>query len=221
MKARTTTISQSIFTRPPPASVTYDLTSPNSTLITVPPSSLWTTGPHWHETHTEHLAIVSGAALITLRNSTWIHTPADGTITIPRYAVHEWRRAPDADPESEAEDLVVREWTDPADGQKEVFFRMLNSFLVEPAPEGLHSTPCLRWVVERVVVPLQVWVVFAAWDNWPVLVGRGWIGWVITHVVLRVASVLGGLVGLRSVYGEYVNEELMRGVEEEKKKKKR
>src|SRR5436305_3725460 len=48
----------------------------------------------------------------------------DGVVVVEKFTMHEWRRA-----DGEEEGLVVREWTEPSDGQKEVFFRMLNSFL--------------------------------------------------------------------------------------------
>lgn len=72
----------------------------------------------WHETHTEYLQILSGAAEITLSETTQIYTSASGKITVPRYARHEWKRA-----SPEGDDLIVQEWTDPGDGEKEVFFR--------------------------------------------------------------------------------------------------
>jgi hypothetical protein len=40
--------------------------------------------------------------------------------------------------DDEGEELVVREWMKPGDGQKEVFFRMLNSFLMEPRLEKIY-----------------------------------------------------------------------------------
>lgn len=55
----------------------------------------------------------------------------DGIITVPVNARHEWRRV-----ENGGEELVVREWTDPEDGEKEVFFRNLNSVLLESQTPG-------------------------------------------------------------------------------------
>ena len=77
-----------------------------------------------------------------------IYTARDGTAQIPRYARHEWmrfdrpahllsrgqREAQEAYfrehgkkeiEEMQGEDLIAEEWTDPADGQKEMFFRNL------------------------------------------------------------------------------------------------
>ncbi|KUJ22664.1 uncharacterized protein LY89DRAFT_680778 [Mollisia scopiformis] len=98
-QAQTSLPSESLFSNPSP--------STNSPLS-------------WHETHTEYLRILSGTALITLSHTTQTYTSTSGRITVPRYARHEWRRAfPDGPP------LVVQEWTEPADGLKEVFFRLV------------------------------------------------------------------------------------------------
>lgn len=206
---RTVTQDTTVFTRTGTEAVTYDLSTPNLTIITISPSSAWTSGPHWHETHTEYLSIIRGAALVTLGKSTWIHTPSDGMIEIPRGQVHEWRRGPDADPE----DLVVQEWTDPADGQKEVFFRMLNSFLTEPEPTKMHASVWPSFVegwLERYVITMQLFVIFATCDNWPVMFGQeGAFGSVLTHLVLGTMGMLGQLLlGLRPVYDEYVGPDL-------------
>jgi quercetin dioxygenase-like cupin family protein len=206
---RTVTRDHTIFTRPGTSAVTYDLSTPNLTIITIPPSSAWTSGSHWHETHTEHLSIIRGTALVTLGKSTWIHTPSDGVIEIPRGQVHEWRRSSDSDPE----DLVVKEWTDPADGQKEVFFRMLNSFLTEPEPTKMHASVWPSFVegwLERCVITMQLFAIFAACDNWPVMFGQeGAFGSILTHLVLGTMGVLGQwLIGLRPVYDEYVSPDL-------------
>lgn len=73
----------------------------------------------------------------------------------------------------------------------------------------------------------QLFVVFWGLDNWPVILssseipvlgaiigmfGMGaWFEWVVTHVVLLSAVVLGWVVGLKSVYGEYTPERLLVG----------
>ena len=206
MLPRTTTYNLQVFTRPPPTSVTYDLTTPNVALITVPATSTWTSSPHWHETHTEYLEILQGTALVTLGRVTKPHTPSDGIVTVPRNTVHEWRRAAPG-----GEDLVVREWTDPSDGQKEVFFRMLNSFLTEPEPGRLHRFPVRLpgWMV----VTVQMMLIFRACDNWPVVGKEGVVGWVLMRVVFGVAGVLGAVMGLKGVYPEYVDDDLRRRVD--------
>src|SRR5690242_3345848 len=125
------------FTRPLPNGVTYTLPSPPHTspvvTITLPPHSTWTSGLHFPATHTEYLSIVKGTALVTLNGVTNTYTSSDGVITVPRYARHEWRRAP----EIEEDELVVKEWTDPEDGEKEIFFRNLNSAILDATSNGL------------------------------------------------------------------------------------
>lgn len=43
-----------------------------------------------------------------------VYGPDDSVVVVERFTVHEWRRA------DEGEELVVRGWTEPGDGQKEV-----------------------------------------------------------------------------------------------------
>lgn len=135
------------------------------------------------------------------------YSAEDGIIQVPRYVVHEWRRVPDS---GDREDLVVQEWTVPEDGDKEAFFRMLNSFLTEQEPQKLYQVPrVVEWVVgtwiEKWVVVLQLFAIFQTWDNYPVLLGKnnGWIGWLTTHLVLGIASKVGLLMGIQGDYPEY------------------
>lgn len=208
--ARTLTKHQSSFNRAGPEAVNYNLSVRNLVTITIPPSSKWTSGPHWHEKHSEYLQIVQGKAIVTLGKSTWIHSPSDGIIEVKRGQIHEWKRYENA---SEVEDLIVHEWTDPADGQKEVFFRMLNSFLMESEPQKLHhslSAPSVVGWLEQYMIPLQLFVIFAACDNWPVILGQqGLLGWTLTHLVLGFATSFGRLfLGLQPQYNEYISSEL-------------
>ncbi|KAJ9606020.1 hypothetical protein H2200_009869 [Cladophialophora chaetospira] len=221
--SRTQTSEVKIFKRSGPEAVLYDLSQTSCVTITLPPGSRWTSQPHWHETHTEYLQILQGRAFVRLGNRTGMYEPGDGVVEVPKYTVHEWHRAALDD----QEELVVREWTVPEDGQKEAFFRNLNSFLTEPQPSGMFNTPAVipRWVrswLEKWIIPLQLFCIFRTWDNWPLFVGddSGLFSWAITHVVLGVSSVFGFVLGLRGTYGEYVNEELLartRGVENTKK----
>jgi quercetin dioxygenase-like cupin family protein len=195
---RTTTKDRSSFTRI--GDVTYTLPSPafSSPVVTIslPPNSKWTSGLHWHETHTEYLAIIQGSALITLNSVTKTYTPSDGIIVIPRYARHEWRRASSSD-----EELIVQEWTDPEDGEKEVFFRNLSSVIEDATRDGKPN----EWSLTH-----QLFVIFRALDNFPVLVdlsyvpvvGKG-LEWAITHFVLGYAVLLGLVLGWKGVYPEY------------------
>ncbi len=115
-------------------------------------------------------------------------------MTIYPYQRHEWRRA-----EVDGSELVVKEWTDPEDGQKEVFFRNLSSVIADSARNGAG------WLLT-----LQLFVIFWSMDNWPVffncsgipILGAG-IEWIITHLVLGLAALAGVAMGFESEYTEY------------------
>ncbi|KAJ0128417.1 Alpha-glucosidase [Fusarium oxysporum f. sp. albedinis] len=78
------------------------------------------TGLHWHETHTEYLQVVQGYALVTVGDRTAIFSKDDGIITIPRYTIHQYMRADKTDEGKAGKDvdLIVREWTEPGDGDR-------------------------------------------------------------------------------------------------------
>ncbi|KAE8398151.1 hypothetical protein BDV37DRAFT_37087 [Aspergillus pseudonomiae] len=197
---RTETKHTNTFTRP--GEVTYILPEPPSPTVTIilPPKSTWTSGSHWHENHTEYLRVIQGAARVTIQNRTSTYRPSDGIITIPKFAVHEWSRVLDDDPDINDE-LIVREWTDPADGLKEVFFRNLNSVILGHTGKG--------WL-GSVMFMLQLWTIFHRLDNWPVVLdGPFYTRWLLTHVVVGVGARLGAVCGLRAVYDEYTPRELI------------
>lgn len=224
---RTTTTSLSIFIR---KDVTMSFHPPGGssgvTTLTIPPRSPWTSGIHWHETHTEYLQIVQGAAFFYLDGVEKIATSADGILKIPRYGRHEWRRPTASELEtldrdkakiSSGEvdgDLIVTEWTDPADGQKESFFRNLNSAILDITSGG-------GGILTDYLLMLQLFVIFRAHDNYPVVwpergfktenksVIRGF-QWVVTHTALRAAVLLGWVLGLKGAYDEYTPIELSR-----------
>ena len=213
MIQRSRTSTTQIFNRPFPEAVTYDLSQPNCVTITLPPGSSWTSGLHWHEKHTEYLQVLSGCAWVSLGGVGYACNPADGVIEVKKGVVHEWRRVSEGYAVSE---LVVKEWTVPEDGQKEVFFRMLNSFLMEERPNALYEAPTMipRWMrarIERWIVVLQLFTIFRDLDNWPVLVGSGSgvSSWIVTHLTLTTCSYFGYLLGLRGVYKDYVGENLV------------
>jgi len=206
---RRTTIGLKIFDRPGPEAVTYDLSKGDCVTITVPVGSKWTSGPHWHETHTEFLQVLQGRAFIRLGLRAGVYGPEDGVIEVPKYTVHEWHRT---EGKHDQDFLVVREWTVPSDGQKEMFFRMLNSCLTEAHPQLKYTTPAMtpRWMwswIESWIVPLQLFCIFRSRDNWPVFVGddSGWYSWCITHSVLGSASAIGYVFGLQGEYKEYID----------------
>jgi quercetin dioxygenase-like cupin family protein len=209
---RTNTTRQTSFTRPGNVTYSFDASKNplKATTITLPPGSPWTSGLHWHETHTEYLQIIQGAAKVTLNGTTSTYTAEDGIIVVPCYARHEWHRADAAHPQSTT-DLIVKEWTDPIDGQKEIFFRNLNSAILDANAAGL---------LNEIWLTLQLFMIFAVLDTYPVFwsgpkslrLGARVVEWVVTHAVLRLALVLGGLLGLRAVWDEYTPESLRRGV---------
>ncbi|KAK0751265.1 hypothetical protein B0T18DRAFT_435710 [Schizothecium vesticola] len=80
-----------------------------------------------HETHTEYLQVLQGHALITLSDSTAVFTKDDRIITVPRFTIYGFGRADHTEEGKGSRDieLIMPEWTDPADGDKELFFRNL------------------------------------------------------------------------------------------------
>ncbi|KAI1440867.1 hypothetical protein F5Y02DRAFT_324452 [Annulohypoxylon stygium] len=205
---RTPRSTQTVFTRPAPAAVTYDLSVPDQATITVPPGSSWTSGPHWHEAHTEFLQVLAGRARVTLAERTFVVGKGDGeegVITVPRGVVHEWRRA-DRKGECEGKveeggdedgELVVREWTEPKDGAKEIFFRNLNGLVLDATTNKREGS----WT--NTFLEIELWNLFWRADNYPVVLGTGWVGGVATKMVMGFAVTLGWIFGCRGVYEEY------------------
>lgn len=113
---------------------------------------------------------------------------------------HEWKLAPSVEAHAATDEnddantiaLVVNEWTDPADEQKEIFFRNLSSVLMEPPKQEAQVT-------------LQLFCIFWALDNYPVLLPARSrrVEWVVTHLALMVAATVGRLLGVKGVYKEY------------------
>ena len=167
------------------------------TTITVPPGSEWTSELHWHDSHREFLKIIQGSALVTVGSRTQSMTASTGLITIERGVLHEWRRDPNGNG-----DLIVEEWTDPADGQKELFFRNLCSSILDMTA----TPPCVaspRWFPLDWWITLQLFMVFKEFDNYPVL-SSGTLMKPTTYVVLFLAQVLGYALGLRATYPQYM-----------------
>ena len=220
---RTDTTSQSSFRR---SDVTYDIPTPSSTSTSgklrfhIPPNSDWSSGLHWHETHTEFLQVIQGRAEVTIGTVTKVYTPKDGILKIERGVVHEVKRAPVQylDPEKEAEKggrelwgglgaeveeeevLTIQEWTDPADGEKEIFFRNLNSAVLDGEKTLPTTLIPLEWWVQW-----QVLVIAARWDNYPVIFSAGNDGTsrMVTSIVLKVLAMVGLIFGLKAIYPEY------------------
>ncbi|KAJ4146125.1 hypothetical protein NW754_001588 [Fusarium falciforme] len=162
------------------------------------------TGLHWHETHTEYLQIVEGYALVTLGDCTAVFTKDDGVITIPRYTVHQYMRADNTEQGKAGKDmdLVVREWTEPADGDKEIFFRNILSLLKDKKDT----------VTGTVGMLFSIMVVAWAHDNYPVFwKGPGFLGKhvqgtvqrAVTYALMGCLVFMGRLAGCQSHYAEY------------------
>jgi len=104
------------------------------------------------------------------------------------------------------EPLVVEEWTDPFDGEKEVFFRNLNSVI-------LDTTESSTWWVEW-WLSVQLLAVFAKADNypvfWPQSNGHETMQYLLTNLVLVMARGVGRLFGAKGTYEEYTPSELVK-----------
>jgi hypothetical protein len=198
---RKTITDQSTFTmtRPNNNLVTFaldfDPARPYATRLTLPPRSIWTPFPHWHERYTEYVRCVSGRLLLRLDGVEKVVTPADGPQTINKFVVHEFMRADmhghaAGAAEGDAEqDVVVEEWTDPADGVKQVFFRNLIGVLEDEAYWGKWLGP-------------QALLICSRYDNFNVLWG-GWGKWAVTHAAFGIVEGVAKLAGLRPWYEEY------------------
>ncbi len=212
-----------------------------STIVTMLPGSRYTTTLHWHVTHTEYIKVISGAALITVSNKTKVCTAEDGIAVIPRYARHEWMRFDRpahllSKPQREVQekwmkeqaddvieklgkgDLVAEEWTDPRDGEKEIFFRNIFSTAGE-------SQWRERWW-GGVLIVLQMMLVMWELDNLIVLFdlggagdGSGWRGVVetaVTYAFMWSAAMTGRALGLKAVNDEYTPKHLFKAWGKEK-----
>ena len=195
--------SQSTISRSPPSTVVYDLSEPYQTTITLPPGSTWSSELHWHRTHTEYLQVVQGVVQVFLEGKTQVvrarKTSANSAeadsmvICIPRYARHEWRRAPsprqlnafdDVNENSKNENAVVIERTDPADVEKSIFFRNLNGAILSAeslreafkVPEDERTSLTSGFMEKSRLLILDIWltlsllVIFREFDNYPVFV---------------------------------------------------
>ncbi|KAI0521920.1 hypothetical protein F5B22DRAFT_594697 [Xylaria bambusicola] len=162
----------SIITRQPPASVTYDLSHPAQTIITLPAGSTWSSGLHFHRSHDEYLVVHRGSVRVRLdsRVETVNVRPGDAPIEIavPRGVWHDWGRATTSHATSDCdlaqEDVVVIERTDPADGEKTVFFWNLNTVILQQTPWWFPARRMWDWWVT-----FRLFVIFAELDNVPVM----------------------------------------------------
>jgi mannose-6-phosphate isomerase-like protein (cupin superfamily) len=165
------------------------------------------TGLHWHETHTEYLQVLQGHALVTIGSRTSVFGKDDGVITIPRGTIHQYMRADKTEEGSESRDvdLIVREWTEPADGDKEVFFRNMMSLLMDKKDTAAGGISLL----------LSIMVVAWAHDNYPVFwQGPSFLGEAFqskvrmgtTYCLMGALNLVGRLLGYKRDYPEYTPE---------------
>ena len=225
-----------------PASSSTNPRTPSINRITFGAHSTLSTQLHWHATHTEYVRVLTSAILVTVSGKTVVCTAEDGQAVIPRYARHElsrfdrpaellsaeqreaqaaWLRE---QPEEKLEmlretDLLLEEWTDPADGQKEVFFRNLFSTLEEPQYKA-------SWY-GKILAMVQVMCIMWWLDNHVVFVdigggdGGGWRAMVesaISYTVLGSFAFVGRALGLKAVNEEYTPKHLAKKWEDERPK---
>ncbi|KAI1424700.1 hypothetical protein F5Y12DRAFT_436527 [Xylaria sp. FL1777] len=159
-------------TRPGPGSVTFDLSNPAHTVITLPPDSTWSSGLHFHISHNEYLVVQRGSVRVRRNSKVQIVTVRCGDapieIAVPRGVWHEWGRARPDSLDSDCclaqEDVVVAERTDPADGEKTLFFWNLNGTIMQQPPRWLLPRRLWGWWVT-----LQLFVIFSELDNVPIM----------------------------------------------------
>ncbi|GAW20270.1 hypothetical protein ANO14919_097710 [Xylariales sp. No.14919] len=237
---------ESVITRPAPAAVTFDLSHPTHTTITLAAGSTWSSGLHFHATHDEYLVVQRGAVRVRCGSKVQIVTVRPGSapveIAIPRGVWHEWGRAPPDSPGSDTsldqEDVIVVERTDPADGEKSVFFWNLNGVILQQRPRWLPIGEFWGWWVT-----LQLFIIFAELDNVPVMLDvkewlvraglegtmRGLVGetrlehcvkyvdesWSL--LVLWLVRLIGGILGIRAVRRKFTPDEAYKRWEENRK----
>ena len=171
--------------------------TPLKSTIALPRHSAWTSGLHFHATHTEYLRLVKGAIFVELNGKTkLISTLAGGevdatgqlvqarlTIEVRRYAFHNWGRLEHYNdtarsgrgvqknvlPEDWSEEVVVEEWTDPSDIAKPLFFWNLNGIITAPGGTVLpKQQAAAKALFGSYWIDLQLFFVFWELDNWPV-----------------------------------------------------
>lgn len=212
-----------VVTRGLPDAVTYDLSTRGHVTITLPRGSTWTSGLHWHETHTEYLQVLQGSIQVQLGDSEQVVSATASSkpeVEVPRFVWHAWQRATPHD----GDDVVVVERTVPADGEKSLFFWNLNGVILD-APRMLETgvislfpSSGLRTVLLDFWVMLNLFVIFHHLDNCPVLVNfpeklrdSGAVSRrflvladrVVTRTVLYLASWVGWLLNARPLRLKY------------------
>lgn len=213
-----------VIKREAPDAVVYDLSEPHQVTITLPASSTWSSGLHWHERHVEYLRVIKGSVQVTLDSQVRTISASDSEteVRVDRNVWHEWRRADIEDDE----DVVVVERTDPEDGEKAVFFWNLNGVILKA--QGLKCPPYMPKLLHGLLldawVTLSLFAIFRVLDNVPVFVNilqafskRGFVfaektlghtalravDVVISRILLLLASAISLLFGIRAVREEF------------------
>jgi hypothetical protein len=152
----------------------------------------------------EYIQVVQGHAKVTLGDDEFVLGPEDGVVTVAPFTVHQYSRADDTERGAASKDmeLWVKEWTDPADGDKEIFFRNVISSMID-RPRGVLGTAKLL---------LTLFTIMNAHDNYPVIwrgpaVGspglRLAVRRAVTKTVLGILGFVGWAAGFKGSYEEY------------------
>ncbi|KAJ4319925.1 hypothetical protein N0V84_006108 [Fusarium piperis] len=212
----------SVIERPLPNAVTYDLSATGQVKITLPESSTWSSGLHWHETHDEYLKVIKGTIRVQLGTTVQYISATENEqpeIKAARYVWHEWQRA---EPDGE---VVVIERTVPDDNEKAIFFWNLNGVILD-APRLLNDTSS---IISRLPssfkgpaidfwITLNLFVIFRNLDNIPVFLNapnslntsnstvlsllRGFDS-LVSHAVLLLASWGGWALGVQPIQSQF------------------
>lgn len=164
--------------------------------------------------------------------------PRSGVVHIPRYRRHCLGRGDRGSPrpslqfkkdvvavgnrQVEIEEwekvLLVREWTDPRDGEKEIFFRNIAGVVNEPKPPLIQNGHWLLFWIWGWWVEWQIWVIGARGDNFPAILEgkRPIFERLLVHLICWMAVFSGKAIGLKGRYDEYTPLEL-RGEKTDKK----
>jgi hypothetical protein len=145
------------------------------------------TMPHFHVEKTEYIFVERGTVRLTTNGTSRMIDSSAGEIEIPRWMPHRWEVLG-------GEETVVLERTVPPDGRKEAFFR---------------NFVCLINDYGAMPPVLQVFKIFAEWDNYPI--GEAtWMSHAKTPIVGLTKAVgwVAGVVGYRAMYKEYTPQDL-------------
>lgn len=211
-----------------PGAVTYDMSTRGQVKITLPSSSTWSSGLHWHELHDEYLKVVKGSIRVRLGDTVQTISATSSSqpeIKVGRYVWHEWQRA-----SHDGEEVIVIERTEPDDNEKAIFFWNLNGVILNaagdvlnnPASFGSWVPPSLGGMVVDFWITLNLFVIFAHLDNVPVFLNTPkslrvskelarplvYLDWIVSHFVLFVAGLVGRLLGVQPVQRRFTPPEV-------------